>query len=75
MSPLKKQSIETNKYNQSYQIYNYPVMDCHHGNLKVLGILTNLKSLTLEFNIANIGLNYERRYFECSYLDIQNLAE
>lgn len=68
--------LERNRYNRQYRIFKYPPKDCHHGNIgAAIGELTNLTELRLSFGIKNLHTNYNQRFFEMSYEDIESLAK
>jgi hypothetical protein len=48
--------------------------ECHHGPLKFLANFLNLKEISLVFGKSNLGRSYERRFFEVSEKDLDNLA-
>ena len=73
MQPYKKVDMDYNY--EVYNVVNVPVKDCHHGSLAILEHLENLTSLTLTFGLENIGNKYDKRYFEVSYRDIDNLGK
>lgn len=73
MIPLK--SVEKNLFDSGVLIKNVPVEDCHHGSLEYIGGLKNLKKIILKFGCENLGMNYDKRFFECSYVDIENLGK
>lgn len=68
--------LETNAYDKSYQIFNIPPKDCHHGNLgAAVGELFNLTRLQITFGLREMGFQYEKRHLDMSYRDIQRLSE
>lgn len=71
--PLKL--VERNSYDSRVLVKNVPIEDCHHGSLEVISGLKNLKKLILKFGFENLGMNYQKRFFECSYDDIENLGK
>ncbi|KAL5278846.1 hypothetical protein ACFFRR_003464 [Megaselia abdita] len=74
MKTIKKYSIDKGEFMDSFEITNYPPDICHHGNLKVLGELTNLVSLSLEFSPHEMQTDFEPRFMEFSYNDAVNLS-
>lgn len=76
MKPLCDFSLEQSLYNKLYKIYNYPPDCCHHGNLGlVIAELFNLTSLSLKFGNEIEMYSYEKRHFDISYKDIENLSK
>lgn len=71
--PLKL--VERNPYDPRVLVKNVPIEDCHHGSLESIGGLKNLKKLILKLGFEKLGMNYQKRFFECSYDDIENLAK
>ncbi|XP_055919677.1 uncharacterized protein LOC129951509 [Eupeodes corollae] len=53
---------------------DFPLEDCHHVDLSILGSLCNLTSLNIAFAPPKLDRNYHDRFFNFSYVDIQNLA-
>lgn len=76
MTPLKEALIKKSKYNPRYVYRNYASENCHHLKLGVvLKELTNLTSISLEYGRRKCQYSYEKRYFEISYEDIEDLAK
>ncbi len=76
MIPLKEELVKKSIYNPRYVYRNYPSEVCHHLKLGVvLKELTNLTSLSLEYGLSKCQYTYEKRLFEISYDDIEDLAK
>ncbi|XP_058463814.1 uncharacterized protein LOC131438051 [Malaya genurostris] len=71
--PMEK--IEPAEGYEEYKVYNVPPELCSHGSLEVLKHLVNLTSLSLVFGLEGISKGYERRFFQCSLEDIENLSK
>ncbi|XP_055846809.1 uncharacterized protein LOC129912541 [Episyrphus balteatus] len=69
---IKDSVSVTNETSESK--YEFPFQDCHHVDLSVLRTLVHLNSLTIEILPPKLSCNYHTRYFNFSYLDMQNLA-
>lgn len=74
LKTIKKYSIDKGEFMDSFEISNYPPDLCHHGNLKVLGELKNLVSLSLEFSPHEMQKDFEPRFMDFSYNDAVNLS-
>lgn len=61
--------------NAEYQIRNYPIDECDHGDLSFLSELQNLQELSIEFGIRNLAFKYHKRHFDFSYKDIDILSK
>lgn len=70
-----RRRYERNPFNPKARVVNFSSNECSHGSLEFLGQLINLRSLKLKFDPGNLGLNYERRFFLLSTIDIENLGK
>ncbi|XP_055623741.1 uncharacterized protein LOC129767144 [Toxorhynchites rutilus septentrionalis] len=68
-------TVELAEGYEGYKLYNVPSELSHHGSLKVLRHLQNLTSLSLTFGPEDRCKQYQRRFFQCSLEDMENLAE
>lgn len=76
MTPLKEDLVKKSIYNPRYVYRNHPSEICHHLKLGiVLKELTNLTSLSLEYGLRKCEYTYQKRFFEISYDDVEDLAK
>lgn len=61
--------------NPTVKMVNVPSQLCHHGSLKILGKLTNIKRLWINFFPSELGRPYERRFFKISVKDTVNIGK
>ncbi|XP_058828598.1 uncharacterized protein LOC131688410 [Topomyia yanbarensis] len=71
--PLEK--VEPAEGYEEYKVYNAPPELCSHGSLEILKHLVNLTSLSLVFGLDSILKGYERRFFQFSFEDMENLGK
>lgn len=73
---LKPQAtFDKNPFNPNVRVVNVPSDECHRGSLEFLGSLKNLKRLFIRFDPGNVGFKYERRFFQVSVHDIENVGK
>lgn len=73
MKPRK--TYVKNPLNPRDRVVNVPADECHHGSLEFLGALTKLRSLFIKFDPGLLKLRYERRLFQVSVDDIENIGK
>ncbi|XP_055535648.1 uncharacterized protein LOC129724625 [Wyeomyia smithii] len=72
---LSLEKIEAAEGYEEYRVYDVPSELCSHGSLEILKHLTNLTSLSLVFGLDSVVNGYERRFFQFSLEDMENLAK
>ncbi|XP_053687254.1 uncharacterized protein LOC128736789 [Sabethes cyaneus] len=73
LTPLE--NIETAEGYEEYKVYDVPPELCSHGSLEILKHLANLTSLSLVFGLNDVLKGYERRFFQFSLEDMENLCK